>query len=133
MTQASQPLVRFVPVLHSSCAHCLVHDWPQIDPTSPTQIESHEVVQQYESAAQILVTHASQPLASAAPVSHSPCAHIAVPWHLPLASQLCPVGQVPHEPEQPSEPHCLLVHVGVQVPPVTMQLLALFDHCVCTT
>jgi len=49
---------------HCFPEHCGVQplqDCPQIDPTSPTQIESHWVWQQYGSCAQTLVAHGSQP------------------------------------------------------------------------
>src|SRR5882724_3226016 len=48
----------------------------QIDWTSPTQIESHLVEQQYESAAQILVAHGSHELTSFLPVLHSGWLHV---------------------------------------------------------
>lgn len=57
--QASQLLVSFVPVAQIECEHDdpplplplpppppPLHDSPQIEPTSPTQIESHELLQQ---------------------------------------------------------------------------------------
>ena len=134
VTHVSQPDVSVPPVLHSSWAHCEPQVWPHTEPTSPTQIESHPVVQQYGSTAQIDDTQALQPLASAPPVVQSSCAQVTVPWHWPSAEQVWPDGQLPHEPEQPSGPHALPVHCGVQVvPPVTMQAPALFDHCFCTT
>jgi hypothetical protein len=49
---------------------------PQIDPTSETQIESHFVLQQYESSEHSSVTHESQPLFSFLPVLHSECEHV---------------------------------------------------------
>src|SRR5512140_2840288 len=65
----------------------------------------------------MLVTHASQPLASAPPVSQSLCAHCAVPWHWPVSLQVCPAAHDPHDPPQPSGPHCLPVHEGTQLVP----------------
>lgn len=61
---ASQVDVSFVPLAQIECEHVEplplplpppppLHDSPQIEPTSPTHTESHEVLQQYESAAQI--------------------------------------------------------------------------------
>src|SRR5437660_1164039 len=62
----------------------------------------------------MLVTHASQPFCSALPVSQSLCAHCAVPWHCPSLLQVWPLGHEPHDPPQPSAPHCLPVHAGTQ-------------------
>src|SRR5215471_3029968 len=59
-------------------------------------------------------------------------AHPPPPLQCPLASQVCPVAQLPQEPPQPSEPHCLPPHCGLQTPPVTWHWLALLDHSVCT-
>ena len=71
-----QPSTSAAPEVHSSCAQLPPpHAWPQIDVTSPTQTESHDVVQQYESEAQTLVTHGSQPLTSAAPEVHGSWLH----------------------------------------------------------
>ena len=43
----SQLLVSFVPVEQSECAHVPPpQDWLQTELTSPTQIESHDVLQQ---------------------------------------------------------------------------------------
>lgn len=47
----------------------------QIDPTSPTQMLFHDVLQQYGSCAQIFVAHASQLATSFAPVEQIECAH----------------------------------------------------------
>ena len=56
----SHVFVSLMPVEHSECAHVEPppppppppeHDSPHTDATSPTQIESHDVAQQYESAA----------------------------------------------------------------------------------
>jgi hypothetical protein len=48
-----------------------LQDCPQIELTSPTHCESHVVLQQNESCAQIWVTQESQPLVSLVPVEHS--------------------------------------------------------------
>ena len=71
-------------------------------------------MQQYGSTAQIDVTQALQPLANAPPVAQSSCAQVTVPWQVPSAEQVWPDGQEPHDPPQPSEPHCLPVHCGTQ-------------------
>src|SRR5262245_45887487 len=45
--------------------------------------------------------------------------------HWPLALQLCPEPQVPHEPPHPSEPHSFPRQLGVQVAvhwPLALQL-----------
>jgi hypothetical protein len=73
-THASQLPVSFVPEEHLPCTHVEpppppVHDVPQIDPTSPTHCESHWLLQQYESAAQIFATQGSQVLVSFVPVA----------------------------------------------------------------
>ena len=72
VTQASQPLLSFAPVLHSLCVHEPPPPPPQVswhtDETSPTQTESQAVLQQYESTAQIEAAQASQLPVSAAPV-----------------------------------------------------------------
>ena len=52
---------------------------PQIDPASPTQIESHVTLQQYGSDAQMSVTHVSHPEVSFAPALHSLCLHVPPP------------------------------------------------------
>ena len=44
---------------------------PQMEPTSPTQIESHSVLQQYESCEQMSVTHVLQDEVSLLPVEQS--------------------------------------------------------------
>lgn len=72
VTQASQPDLSLVPAEHSACVHVPlpppVHDWPHTEATSPTQIESHAVVQQYESAVQIDAAQLSQLPVRLAPV-----------------------------------------------------------------
>jgi hypothetical protein len=35
-------------------------------------------------------------------------------WHVPVLLQVCPDGQVPQLPPQPSSPHCLPLQLGVQ-------------------
>ena len=47
-----------------------LHVWPQTDATSRTQVESHFVLQQYESASQICWTHGSHDVGSFVPVEH---------------------------------------------------------------
>ena len=83
MTQGSHDDTSLVPVVQIACEQFpgggggggggAPQVFPQIDLTSPTQIESHVVAQQNESAAQILVTHGSQPETSLLPVEHSLC------------------------------------------------------------
>jgi len=70
VTHESQPFLSFAPVAHSLCVQVVPppHDWWHTDETSPTQIESHAVVQQYESTAQI----------SPAQVSHEPSRSVPV-------------------------------------------------------
>jgi homeobox protein ESX1 len=118
VTQASQPLLSFVPVLHSGCVHVPPPPpqvWPQTELTSPTQIESHAVVQQYESAAQMLAAHESQLPVSAPPVEQIGCEQVPPPpVQVPLEPQVWPLPHVPHEPPQPSLPQVLPVHCGVQ-------------------
>src|SRR5581483_11143459 len=99
-----------------------VHDWPHTELTSPTQIESHAVAQQYESAAQILVAHGSQPEVSLPPDEQIGCEQVPPPpppleTQVPLALQVEPVAQVPQLPPQPSEPQVLPLQLGVQPPP----------------
>src|SRR5204862_3181497 len=50
--------------------------WWQTDVTSPTQMLSQLLAQQNESAAQIWVTHGSQPLVSLAPTVQIPCSQV---------------------------------------------------------
>jgi len=76
VAQVSQPLFSFVPVEQMACVQVLppppppppVHDSPQTEATSPTHTESHELLQQYESAVQIFAAHVSQVPVSFAPV-----------------------------------------------------------------
>jgi hypothetical protein len=70
VTHGSQPLWSATPVTHLLCAQLPAQLMPQTLETSPTQMLSQLVLQQYESTAQICVTHGSQPLWSAAPVEH---------------------------------------------------------------
>ena len=71
VTHGSQPDLSFAPVKHSECAHVpapvLVHVCLHTLVTSPTQMLSHAVVQQYASTAQTSVAHGSQLAVSAAP------------------------------------------------------------------
>jgi hypothetical protein len=55
---------------------------PQIDETSLTQTESHLVLQQYESDAQMSFTHVLHPVASFTPAVQSECAQAVVPLHV---------------------------------------------------
>jgi hypothetical protein len=41
--------------------------------------------------------------------------HCGAHWHWPEVLQVVPEPQLPHEPLQPSEPHCLPLHDGVQL------------------
>src|SRR5581483_2592943 len=78
VTQASQPFLSLPPVAHSECVQVLPPPppppppvpqfWPQIDWTSPTQTESHELEQQNESWLQICWAHGSHEAVSASPV-----------------------------------------------------------------
>src|SRR5438094_740621 len=67
--------------LTSSRAACYWQVWPQTDWTSPTQILSHDVEQQYESAAQIFCAHASHVAVSLVPVEQIGWAHVPPPPH----------------------------------------------------
>jgi hypothetical protein len=64
LTHESQLALSFAPAAHGSCAqldpNAPAQVLPQMLPTSPTQMESHALLQQYESAAQTSFTHASQ-------------------------------------------------------------------------
>ena len=103
VAQVSQPFFSFAPVLQTLCLQVspppppllLPPDepplllpepppppaqlWPQIEPTSPTQIASHFVLQQYESAAQIWVTQGSHVATSLVPAVQSAWAHVLPP------------------------------------------------------
>ncbi len=69
VTHASHVFFSFAPVEHSLCAQVPPPQlWWQTELTSPTQIESHAVVQQYEAEAQTSTAHGSQPLSRAPPV-----------------------------------------------------------------
>jgi hypothetical protein len=59
------------------------------------------------------------------PASHCWLQQSANPWHepppmtqlhCPFASHDCAPGQVPQLPVQPSEPHCLPLQLGMQMP-----------------
>lgn len=54
----------------------MLHTPPQYVFTSPTQVASHLVLQQYESAAQTFVTQVLQPETSFVPVVQSLCEHV---------------------------------------------------------
>lgn len=71
VTHGSQPEVSAAPVTHLSWTQLPLHDIPQTLPTSPTQTESQEVVQQNGSTWQIEVTQGSQPEMRATPVEQS--------------------------------------------------------------
>ncbi len=109
-------LVSLLPLEHSLCVHEPVeHDWPQIELTSPTQIESHAVVQQYESCAQISPAQVLQLPSRFEPVEQIGCAQLPVPpVQVPDVLQVWPLPQVPHEPPQPSSPQVLPAQFGVQ-------------------
>jgi hypothetical protein len=110
--------------LQPSGPHCLplhwgvhvgLHDCLQMDLTSPTQMLSHFVLQQYGSWAHISVAHGSHDGVSLLPVLQMGCEHVVLPTHCPAGSHVSPLLQLPHEPLQPSGPHCLPEHWGVQV------------------
>ena len=65
--------------------------------TTTTQTESHEVVQQYESDAQMFVTQGSQPLTRATPEVHGSWLHEPPHWPQSLAQlwQSSPASQTP--------------------------------------
>ena len=79
----SQPEVSFVPVVHMLWLQVPVASEHfrllPIVRSSATQVASHEVEQQYESAAQTLVTTELQLLASAVPDEHLSCAQVPPP------------------------------------------------------
>jgi len=88
---------------------------PQIDPTSPTQIESHAVLQQYGSWAQIDVAHGSQLDFSCVPLEQMPWVQPAPPPdELPLD---------PPEDDEPLEEPPPPPHVSPQIVPTSL------THC----
>jgi hypothetical protein len=129
VAQVLQVLLSFVPVEQIGCAQAPPpHDWPQIDATSPTHCESHAVVQQYESCAQMLPAQVSQLEVSFEPVEQIGCEQVEPPpSQVPELLQVWPLPQVPQVPPQPSEPQVLPVHAGVQVlgeqVPLALQVL----------
>ena len=124
--QVSQLDVSLVPLAQIEWLHELPPPPPdeqvslQIELTSPTQTESHEVVQQYESDAHTLCAQLSHEPVSAPPVEQIGCEHVEPPppppTHTP-AEQLWPDPHEPHEPPQPSSPHILPLQLGVHEPP----------------
>jgi hypothetical protein len=117
VTHASQPDFSFVPVLHSECVHVVpppppLHDSPHTLATSPTQMLSHAVVQQYESTAQISVAHGSHPVCSTLPVEQIGCGHDPPVVHVPAALHVVPFEHDPHVPPQPSGPQVLPLQFG---------------------
>ena len=74
---SSHPATRAAPAAHTECAHA---PWlaaqerlSQIVLTSPTQVESQLVPQQYESEAQMAAMHGSHVGTSATPTSQCEC------------------------------------------------------------
>lgn len=78
----------------------------QTDATSPMQMESQPVEQQYESTGQIALTHEVQPLVSLLPLVHWLCAQAAGGLVVvqTLLVHAWPVAQLPQDsvPPQPS-------------------------------
>jgi len=80
--QLSQVPVSLTPEVQIEWAHVVppppppppVHDWPQTDWTSPTQIESHELLQQNGSTAQIRAAQGSHDAVRLLPVEEIACA-----------------------------------------------------------
>jgi len=71
-----QLVVSLTPTVQTSWLQLVpVHDWPQTLATWATHAEFQPVLQQYESALQIAVTHGSQPDASLLPGAHGSWAH----------------------------------------------------------
>jgi hypothetical protein len=118
VTHESQPLVSLVPVEHSGCPQVPPpHDSWQTELTSPTQSESHAVVQQYESTAQICSAHALVQPWRPTPVEQIGCAQAPPPpVQVPDVVQVSPVAQLPQLPPQPSLPQVFPVQCGVQPP-----------------
>jgi hypothetical protein len=116
--QVSQLAVSLVPVAQTGWAQLPPpHDWWQTEATSATQVASHELLQQNESAAQIWAAQVSQLAVSAPPVEQIGWPHEPPPVQVPPGLQVWPAPQVPHEPPQPSSPQVLALQVGTQVPP----------------
>ncbi len=90
-----------------------VQDRWQTEATSPTHCESHEVLQQYESAAQMLVTQALQPETSLLPVTQMSCAQVAPDPPVPSAPPVPIWPPVPTEPPVPLAPPVPLGPHGV--------------------
>jgi hypothetical protein len=103
VTHGSQPEVSAAPVTHLSWTQLPPHDMPQMLPTSPTQIESHESVQQNESTAQIDVTHGSQPETRATPVEHSGWLHVPPGHWIPQTLGTAPTQRSSHASVQQNE------------------------------
>lgn len=82
---------------------------------SSTQVESHLVLQQYESESHTSLTQALQVATSLLPVLHTSWLHVEVPaTHWPAVLQVLPLVQVPQLPPQPSSPHDLPLQLGTQ-------------------
>src|SRR5690349_16351866 len=112
--QLSQVLLSFTPVEQIGWAQVPPPQvWWQTDETSPTQIESHAVVQQYESTAQMLPAQVSHDAVSAPPVEQIGCEQVPPPPTQVPALQVWPAAHVPHEPPQPSSPQVLPLQFGV--------------------
>jgi hypothetical protein len=80
--------------------------------TSATQTRSQSLLQHQGSSPQIFAAQGSHALVSGTPSVQMACWQPTLPWHWPVASQLSPLGQVPHEPPQPSLPQTLPVQAG---------------------
>ena len=88
---------------------------PQTELTSPVQIESHFVLQQYGSSSQIAVAQASHAALSFAPVEQMSCEQVLDAAQVPAELQVSEPEQLPQVPPQPSEPQVLPLHAGVHV------------------
>ena len=165
LAHALQVFVRCVPVEQIGCAQVVPpldelvdvllldeledeeppeQDSPQIEPTSPTHMLSHLVVQQYESAAQTSVAHGSQPEVRWLPVEQIGCEHVP-----PLEDDevLDDEEELEDEPlldelevlvllDEELELDELLLEEELELveplAPWTMQAPCLFDHSFCT-
>jgi len=110
--QVSQVPVSLTPELQIEWAQVLppppppppppVHDCLQTDWTSPTQIESHELLQQNESAAQTFAAQVSHAEVRAPPVEQIGCEQLPPVVQTPPGLQVWPLPQVPQAMPQRS-------------------------------
>jgi hypothetical protein len=113
VAHASHADVRLTPTVQMGCAHATAQVCWQIDATSPTQMLSHELLQQNESAAQILVTHGSQPETSLLPCAQMPWAQTPTSTQAPPL-QVWPLAQATQA--LPAAPHAVAVVPAWQAP-----------------